>query len=99
MDRTITCVSCGQGFIFSATEQELFASRGFTNEPKRCPSCRAVRRAQMGGDSGHEGVGAIQRQMYEGPCAGCGEIARVPFQPKGVRPVYCQTCFQANKTY
>ena len=49
VDRIITCVSCGQGFTFSASEQELFASRGFTNEPKRCPECRAQRRATMGG--------------------------------------------------
>lgn len=100
VDRIITCVSCGQGFTFSASEQELFASRGFTNEPKRCPECRAQRRATMGGsDPMRDTVSSAPREMYEVPCAGCGQIARVPFQPKGVRPVYCYSCFQKNKSY
>lgn len=100
MDRTITCVSCGNAFVFSASEQELFASRGFTNEPKRCPECRAARRATMGGDQMRgDTMSSGPREMYEVTCASCGQIARVPFQPKGVRPVYCYSCFQKNKGY
>ena len=44
-DRTLICVECGGEFIFTAGEQEFFAARGFSNEPKRCRSCRAVRRS------------------------------------------------------
>lgn len=33
-------------FVFSAGEQEFYAQRGFTESPKRCPSCRARRKAQ-----------------------------------------------------
>ncbi|MCL2706554.1 MAG: DEAD/DEAH box helicase [Dehalococcoidia bacterium] len=37
------CSDCGTGFIFSASDQKFFHSRGFRNEPKRCPGCRDKR--------------------------------------------------------
>ena len=49
-DKTLTCRDCGRPFEFTAGEQEFYASRGFTNEPSRCPECRATRKAS-GGDS------------------------------------------------
>jgi len=42
VDKTLTCLDCGAEFTFSASEQEFFASKGFTNEPGRCPDCRAA---------------------------------------------------------
>ena len=50
-DKTLTCVDCGAEFTFTASEQEFHSSRGFTNEPKRCPDCRRARKASRG-DSG-----------------------------------------------
>lgn len=47
-DRTITCFDCGNEFEFSAGEQEFYAQRGFTEPPKRCASCRAIRKAARG---------------------------------------------------
>ena len=44
-DKTLTCRDCGRGFAFTRGEQEFYASRGFTNEPGRCPDCRQSRRA------------------------------------------------------
>ena len=38
-DKSLQCSDCGTTFTFSAEEQELFQSRGYTNEPKRCFSC------------------------------------------------------------
>ena len=38
-DRTITCIQCGDEFVFSVTEQERYRARGF-DFPKRCPNCR-----------------------------------------------------------
>ena len=35
-DKTLTCIDCGQTFVFTAGEQEFFAQKGFQNEPKRC---------------------------------------------------------------
>ena len=32
-------------------------------------------------------------RLNEVTCAGCGGIARVPFQPRGDKPVYCSDCF------
>jgi CxxC-x17-CxxC domain-containing protein len=49
-DKVLTCADCGQEFTFTAAEQQFYADRGFS-EPRRCPSCRAVRKAQRG-DSG-----------------------------------------------
>ena len=37
-DKTLKCVECGTEFVFSASEQEFYAEKGFTNEPKRRPS-------------------------------------------------------------
>ena len=34
------------------------------------------------------------RQMYSATCSNCGKEARVPFQPRGDKPVYCSDCFQ-----
>jgi len=50
VDKTLTCADCGQSFTFTASEQDFFAERGFT-EPRRCPSCRASRKASRGSDS------------------------------------------------
>jgi len=90
-DKPLTCVECGAGFTFSAEDQEYHASRGFTNEPKRCPGCRSARRG--GGGGGYGGGGYGSRQMYPVVCAECGQQTEVPFQPRGDRPVYCRDCF------
>ena len=100
-DKTLTCVDCGQTFIFTADDQEFFASRGF-GEPKRCRSCRANRRTERdGGGGGGGGCGGMgyssapraPRQLYDAVCANCGQPTQVPFQPRGDRPVYCRDCF------
>ncbi len=51
-DKTMTCREGGSAFIFTAGEQDFFASKGFTNEPSRCPDCRAARRGRGGGGGG-----------------------------------------------
>ena len=51
-DQVITCTDCGIDFVFSASEQEFFAEKGFASAPKRCASCRAQRRASGGGGGG-----------------------------------------------
>ncbi len=53
-DQTIACLDCGQEFTFTSGEQEFYAQRGFTEPPKRCPSCRAIRKAQRTRSSGSE---------------------------------------------
>ncbi len=94
--KALTCCDCNQQFVFSAEDQEHFAQKGYTNEPKRCPTCRATRRSERGpSDSGYRGgYGQSERQMYPVTCAQCGKATEVPFQPRGERPVYCSDCFR-----
>ena len=51
-DKSIQCSDCGTIFTFSAREQEFFASKGLTNEPRRCPQCRKAKKQQRRGPSG-----------------------------------------------
>ncbi|MCJ7721952.1 zinc-ribbon domain-containing protein [Candidatus Bathyarchaeota archaeon] len=51
-DKSIICPDCGTTFTFTAGEQEFFASKGFTNDPKRCPLCRQAKKQQHGGSQG-----------------------------------------------
>jgi len=92
VDKSIQCSDCGSTFTFSATEQEQFAQRGYTNDPKRCTSCRALRKAQ-GSGNGSSSYGAPRRQMFPVVCAECGKQTEVPFEPRGSRPVYCSECY------
>ena len=39
-DKTLICKECGAEFVFTAGEQEFYASKGFVNEPQRCKACR-----------------------------------------------------------
>ena len=95
VDKTLTCLDCGISFTFSASEQEFFASKGFTNEPGRCPDCRAARKQQRGG--GYGGGGYRQRQMHPAVCASCGKDCEVPFEPRNGRPVYCSDCYSTTR--
>ena len=88
-DKSLTCVECGTSFTFTVGEQEFFASKGFTNEPTRCPECRKARRTQQ------RGYGGAPREMHPAVCAQCGADTMVPFRPRGDKPVYCSDCFSA----
>jgi CxxC-x17-CxxC domain-containing protein len=102
-DKTLTCRDCGQTFTFSAGEQEFYAQRGLTNEPGRCPDCRAKSRQRQesrpnsrggsGGGGGYDRGAAPRREMHTVTCANCGKPAQVPFVPRGDRPVYCSDCY------
>lgn len=95
-DQTLTCADCGKAFTWTASEQEFYQQKGFTNPPKRCPDCRAAKKARMGDNRGG-GFGGGQRQMYEITCANCGKKDSVPFQPRGDKPVLCRDCFRQQK--
>jgi hypothetical protein len=43
VDKHLRCASCGEGFVFSCGEQELFRLRGITSEPAQCPNCAGGR--------------------------------------------------------
>ncbi|MBN1369805.1 MAG: zinc-ribbon domain containing protein [Dehalococcoidaceae bacterium] len=98
-DKTLTCSDCNASFTFSADEQEQFQSRGYTNEPKRCPECREARKAERNGNGGSygsnsQGSYSSARQMHSAVCAECGKATTVPFEPRQGRPVYCSDCYR-----
>jgi CxxC-x17-CxxC domain-containing protein len=105
IDLTMTCVDCGVEFIHSAADQEFYAQKGFTSDPKRCTSCRAYRRTSR--DEGGDGVRSMggprgyERTDDRGPkeyfvalCSSCGNQAQVPFKPRMDKPVYCSDCYR-----
>jgi CxxC-x17-CxxC domain-containing protein len=91
-DKTLTCRECGADFVFSASEQDFYAEKGFTNEPGRCPTCRSARKQRMNGGSNR-----APREMHDVICANCGAETQVPFRPSSDRPVYCRDCFNQNR--
>lgn len=104
VDKTITCRDCGMDFVFTAGEQEFYASKGFVNEPTRCPSCRQARKSAMNSGGAMRdpagaprgamaGSGPRERVTYKTTCANCGQETTVPFVPRGTKPVYCSSCF------
>ena len=112
-DKTLTCVDCNQEFSFTASEQQFYADRQFT-EPRRCPSCRAAKKAQRGDSGGGSysgggrssggyssggsgGYSSGPREMFSATCSSCGKEAQVPFRPSGAKPVYCSDCFTSQR--
>ena len=100
-EKTLSCTDCGASFAFTVEEQELFKSKGYTNDPKRCPACRQARKATQNANSGNYGnrggFSTARREMFPVKCAECGKDTQVPFQPRGDRPVYCSDCYRKIK--
>src|SRR5204862_2045952 len=90
-DKTLTCADCGQEFVFTASEQQFFADRQFS-EPRRCPSCRASRKAARG-DSGGYSSGGYSAGGYtsDGSSAGRGGYERAP------REMFSATCSSCGR--
>ena len=108
-DKILSCVDCSQEFTFTASDQQFYADRQFS-EPRRCPSCRAAKKAARGESGGSYSSGSSYggssyggssyggpREMFSATCDGCGREARVPFRPTGSKPVYCSDCFSTRR--
>ena len=107
-DKQIMCEDCNTEFAHTAEDQERYAERGFTSEPKRCRPCREKRKArQQEGGGGHGGGGGgggygggggrSERPSFDAVCAECGVATTVPFKPAGDRPVYCRDCYRQRR--
>jgi len=93
--KSIRCSGCGATFTFTVEEQEFFQSKGYTNDPKRCPSCRQARKSERyRNDSYSRGA---RRQMFPAVCAQCGKDTEVPFEPRDGIPVYCSDCYRKGR--
>jgi len=50
-EKTLQCVQCQKEFPFTVEDQKFFADKGFESDPKRCKSCRALRRKEKRGQN------------------------------------------------
>jgi CxxC-x17-CxxC domain-containing protein len=100
-DEMLACVDCGREFVFSSGEQRFYEEKGFQNKPNRCQDCRSARKAMRASNGGGGGMGggdrsSRPREMFQATCSNCGQMAEVPFNPRGDKPVYCRDCFQSR---
>jgi hypothetical protein len=51
VDEQIKCADCGKEFLFSTKDQEFYERQGFTDKPKRCKTCRDLRKQKKGEQS------------------------------------------------
>ncbi len=103
-DKTLTCSDCSMEFAFTEREQAFYAEKGFS-EPRRCPSCRASRKAARSGgdsgygggsfaggyDSGYGGGGGYSADGYGGGGGGYGN------RGGGPREMFSATCSSCGK--
>jgi CxxC-x17-CxxC domain-containing protein len=94
-DKNLTCADCGQEFVFTASEQDFYAQRNFT-EPRRCSSCRVSRKAARdseGGGSSYSSGGGYSSGAgsYGGGGGGGGGYDRGP------REMFAATCSSCGK--
>ena len=74
--------SCSPPVSRSSTRSAASRTR-----PQRCKACRDARKNAARGP----------REYFTAVCAACGGEAKVPFEPKSDRPVYCSDCFAKMK--
>ncbi len=101
-DQVLTCSDCGIDFVFSASEQEFFAQKGFASAPKRCVSCRAQRRAMQGGTSSYgDGGGSSYAGASGGYSGGAGygssSYGGGGGYSRGPREMFDATCARCGK--
>jgi CxxC-x17-CxxC domain-containing protein len=100
-DKNLTCADCGQEFVFTASEQDFYAQRGFT-EPRRCASCRASRKAARNSESGgssYGGYGASGGYSAGGGYGGGGGGGGSSYgsRDRGPREMFSATCSSCGR--
>lgn len=77
VDKMITCEDCGKEFAHTAEDQQRYAERSFTADPKRCRECRQVRK-----DKGAAGKAQGGPRRGPGGGGGGGGGSRPPQGPR-----------------
>jgi CxxC-x17-CxxC domain-containing protein len=105
-DKTLTCSDCGMEFAFTEREQAFYAEKGFS-EPRRCPSCRASRKAaRSGGDNGGYGAGSYASGGYDAAYGGGGGYSAAGYggggggfggRGGGPREMFAATCSSCGR--
>ncbi len=78
-DKVLTCRDCGEQFTWTAGEQEFYQTKGLTNPPARCPSCRAARKASQGGANTGTAYSLVEATDSPRPYRSNGGGGRPPF--------------------
>jgi len=95
-DKLLSCIDCGQSFVWSAGEQAFFRDKQLSNPPKRCKGCKHAKNERLAAiELAHE-KGIRQKITVKAVCASCDEQTTIPFYPSQGRPVYCRACFVKN---
>ena len=97
-DKNLTCADCGQEFVFTASEQDFYSQRGFS-EPRRCASCRASRKAARGDSGGSSYGGSSYGGGYSsgaGSYGGGGGGGGGSYD-RGPREMFTATCSSCGK--
>ena len=97
-DRDIHCVDCNEDFIWTSGEQVFFHDKGLKNEPKRCKPCKQAKNERLAAIAAAQASGVRQRIEVSVNCAQCGQTTTVPFYPSQGRPVFCRSCFLADRS-
>ena len=65
-DKQIRCGDCGRTFTLTSGEQDFYQQGGMS-EPKRCETCREVRKTNRdgGGGGSKDGGGRVERAKRE----------------------------------
>src|SRR5438132_13959358 len=96
-DRSISCIDCGEQFVWSVGEQIFFNAKGLRNEPKRCKPCKQAKTQRLAAISAARRSGLRQRTQVTVTCAQCGQQTTVPLYPPPRRPAYCASRFLAAR--
>ena len=83
-DKTLLCRDCNNEFVWTAGEQEFFASKGFNNPPSRCVDCRKKFKEE-------KKQGTVTTTIT---CKDCGNKGDVPFKPINPDDILCADCFK-----
>jgi CxxC-x17-CxxC domain-containing protein len=97
-DKNLTCADCGQEFVFTSSEQDFYAQRGFT-EPRRCPSCRASRKAARGDGGSSYDSGSSRGGGYSSGAGSYGGASSGGYgnRDRGTREMFTATCSSCGK--
>jgi CxxC-x17-CxxC domain-containing protein len=86
-DKSVTCIDCGFSFLFSAIDQEYYASRGYAGAAQRCSTCKEARTTHP-----QKPPAPVRREPFTITCVRCGKDTSVPGNAHTITPIYCSAC-------
>ena len=92
-DTDISCIDCGNDFVWTIGEQMFFRDKGLQNPPKRCKECKQAKNERLNAIINASATGIKQKIEVAVYCAKCSGYTTVPFYPSQGRPVFCRSCY------